>query len=1064
MLAWSMTPVSAQNKNAGEIRGTVTDSTDAAVPGVSVSITGKQTGVTQHFTTNSAGVYVAPSVLPGEYVITFSREGFRRLVRSGISIGVETITVDARLDVGSLSQEVSVNAAATVVQTETAERSATVLGSTIKEMPLVGRNSYQLTSLLPGINNGYGNNASGSGVGFNGTAGYQANFMVDGGSSVRPISQNLATNPPVDIIEEMNFRTSNFGAEYGNGLAVVSVITKSGTNQFHGTLFEFVQNNILNARNFFQLSVAPFRWNQFGGTVGGPIRRDKTFFFFSYQRQIQISYSASYYTFPTTAMKNGDMSAFSTIYDPASLVQVNGQWTRTPLPGNQIPANRVDPVSKNIQGYYAQPNLPGTFRNYYAGQRAPITQDWYNAKIDHNLSATNRLTGSFQYNPVTQVYAGALCPVATGSGTRDCSSYPVKATDAQITDVWTISPTKVNEFRISMNRNGQEIMPPTQNAGYAQKLGLKNMQADTFPNIGIGGSNGFTGIGTGLSSPLYQNSFSYSDVMTWNLGKHIIKFGGEFDRYQANQAWNRFTPADLTFNGLFTRNPAVSSTAGSGYADFLFGLPQTWSANIIPLTGARGSNVQTFIQDDYKIRSNLTLSFGVRWMIQPGWNEHHDRLANFDPTLNNPVSKNAGALVFGGSLQDTRYAGVAPRLGFAWSPKPGWSVRGGYGMFNIMNGENTFGPNIGLGWTASGFLTNTDQVTPIFRLQDGLPNVVIPSDTTRTPAMLNGQNLTYLPRTTPLTFIHQYQVGVQHELPGRILFDAAYVGTKGVNLGFGRDMNQVPASALGPGNAQLRRPYPQFATITELNFDGWSNYNSLQVMVKKQMSHGFSFSSSYTFSKALDTGAGAGWGGTTSVGVWQNAYAPQLNYALSSLDVTHLFNGGIVWTVPVGKGRKLLDHGGVVDAIIGGWQISNLWQLHTGNPFTPAVGTSNLSGALSGNWLPNRLGNGTVANPTIAKWFDTSAFAIPAQYTFGNSGRNILRGPGFADLDMTLSKNFKLPIPREGTTLQLRLDSYDVLNHPNFSQPFASIGTVQAGTITGSLTARTVQVGVKLSF
>jgi hypothetical protein len=1064
-LAVCLAPAWAQNRNAGEIRGTVVDQTEAAVPGVLVSIRNVQTGVVQQFSTNSAGVYVAPSVLAGDYTVTFSKEGFRKLVRSGISLNVQTITVDGRLELGSLSQEVSVNAQATLVQTETAERSSTILGPTIREMPLVGRDTYALTALLPGVNNGNGNNASGPGVGFNGTAAYQANFTVDGGSNVRPISQNLGTSPPLETIEELNFRTSNFGAEFGNGLAVVSVITKSGTNRFKGSLFYFHQNNAFNARNFFQPTVAAFRWHQYGGTIGGPIKKDRTFFFFSYQRQQRLNYSSGFYTFPTTSMRQGDFSGLAPIYDPDTLSNANGVWTRQPLFGNQVPPSRIDSVAKNIQSYYPMPTLPGTFRNFWLPMRTSYAQDWYNLKIDHNIAATNRLTGTVMISPVDQVYAGPNCPIATGSGSRDCASYPIISWDAQVTDVWTISPAKVNEFRVTMNRNGQEITPPSMNAGYPQKLGLKNMQGDTFPNIGIGGAIGITGIGTGLASPLYQNAFMYSDMMTWTIGRHIIKFGGQFDRYQVNQAWNRLLPADMSFNGLFTRNPAAAgSSTGLGYADFLFGLPQTWSANVAPLTGARGSNFQAFIQDDYKIRPNLTLSFGVRWMIQPGWNEHHDRLANFDPQLNNPATNTRGALRFGGSLQETRYAGVAPRLGFAWSPRQKWSVRGGYGMFNIMNGANTFAPNIGLGWTVSGFRTSTDQMTPIFRMQDGLPNVVVPSDSTRTPNMLNGQNLTYLPSITPLTFIHQYQLGVQHELPGRWLVDVAYVGTKGQNLGFGRDMNQVPASALGPGNAQLRRPYPQFANITRLNFDGRSNYNSLQVLVRKDLSRGLSLQTSYTFSKALDTGAGHGWGGTTSIGVWQIASAPELNYSLSTLDLTHLFNGGLVWQLPVGKGRALLDQGGILNAILGGWQLSNVWQLHTGTPFTPTIGTPNLSGALSGTWLPNRLGTGTVANPTIQKWFDTSAFVAPPQFTFGNSGRNILRGPNYANLDLSLSKNFTLSALREGMWFQLRLDSSNVLNHTNFGQPNSGLGAQGVGGIFSALASRTVQLGGRWTF
>jgi hypothetical protein len=1072
LLAVSMTPAFAQNENAGEIRGMVKDQSDAPVPDVSVTIMNIQTGVIRKFTTNSAGLYVAPSVLAGEYTITFVKEGFDRFIRTGISLSVQTITVDARMQVGSILQQVTVNAAAGLVQTETAERNVTVSVSTLNDVPIVGRNQYLLTEMLPGLNIGSATNGSMSmdQVGFNGTGSYQANFTTDGGSMVNPVSQNTAYDIPPDAVEEMNFLTSSFGAEYGNGVAVVSMITKSGTNRFKGTLFEFVQNNIFNARNAFQPTVPATRWNEFGGTVGGPIRKDKTFFFFSYQRLPQVSYAGSYLSFPTAAMRNGDFSGMATLYDANSLAQVNGKGVRTPLVGNIIPASEIDPVAKKAESYYALPNLPGTYRNNYTPLDNPTTTDWYLGKIDHNLTSMNRLTGTWAYEPLSRIYAGVQCPIASGSAQKDCANYPTKSYDGQVTDAWILSPSKVNELRMAYTRSESSSTPPSLDAGFGQKIGLQNMSADTFPNIAVGGPVALTGIGTGLVQILHQTSFIYSDVLTWTKGRHIIKLGGEYDRYRTNLAWDDTNPANLTFNGIYTRNPSDTTTQGQGYADFLFGLPQTWSASIIPLTGGRGSNAQTFIQDAYKIRADLTVTFGVRWMIQPGWSEQHGRDGNFSPTLINPATNTPGAMVFGGALQGTKYNGISPRFGFAWSPKQEWSVRGGYGMYNIMNGNNTFAnqgssaPNIGLGWNESGTATSSDNMTPIFRLQNGLPNVIIPSNSSRTAALLNGQILDYLPWTFPLTRIHQWQLGVQRELPGQVVLDVAYVGTYGQNLGFGRDLNQVPASQLGPGNAQLRRPYPQFSTITESNFDGHSNYNSLQIVARKRLSKGVSLQTSYTFSKMLDTGSGSGNGGTTAIGIWQIAASPELNYARSTLNSSNLFNGALTWALPVGRDRPLLNHGGVGDAIFGGWQLTVVWQAHSGLPFTPVVGTANLSGALTGTWLPNRVGNGSVPNPTLAKWFDTTAFVAPAQYTFGNSGRNILTGPGYVSPDLSFNKSFSFAAVREGMSLQFRMDASDILNHPNFGQPNANIGAQGAGTITTALNSRTLQLGARLTF
>jgi hypothetical protein len=297
-----------------------------------------------------------------------------------------------------------------------------------------------------------------------------------------------------------------------------------------------------------------------------------------------------------------------------------------------------------------------------------------------------------------------------------------------------------------------------------------------------------------------------------------------------------------------------------------------------------------------------------------------------------------------------------------------------------------------------------------------------------------------------------------------VVIDAGYVGSRGVHLGFGRDLNQVPPQLLGPGDAQSRRPYPQFAGIGASFFDGFSAYHSFQLSARKQFSYGLTFVANYTLSKTLDTGTGSGWGGTQNIDTWQNTYNPRANYGLSTLDIPQLLNGGFVYELPFGYGKALLNRKGVVDSILGGWQLSTTFQLHSGIPFTPIMGTANLSGSLAGNWYPNRLAKGTLANPSINLWFDPTAFAQPAPYTFGNSGRNILRGPGFRNMNLSLAKSFRIRALGESSRLQIRMDAYDVFNHPNFGMPNTGIGTPGVGVISSALTNRNIQLGAKLSF
>ncbi len=1055
-------PVYAQNRNAGEIRGTVYDQSGAAVPTATVTLLNTLTGATSVLTTAGNGVYDAPSVEPGTYEVTFSKEGFERFVRTNVVLHVEAITLDAQLQVGSSTQQVTVEGGAPLIQTETSDRQLILTSEAITQLPNIGGSWYDFTGQLAGVNPGKGGqDASGEGVGVNGASSYMSNWLIDGGVGTFPVSQNPDfAKPPLDAISELNFNTSNFGAEYGSGVAVFNVITKSGTNAFHGSLYEFVQNDKFEARNFFAEKVTPLRWNQYGGSIGGPIKHDKLFFFFSYQRNPINSFSPTFYTFPTLAMRGGDFSApgLPTIYDPTS---GTGQSARTAFTGNQIPSNRIDPVAQKIESYLPLPNRPGIANNYYFVSSNPTTWTTYDGKIDYNLTTKNRLTGSALWVNQKSFSPAPTCPM-------DCNYNNQYEYQGQITDVWTISPSIVNEARISTIRTYGTWFSPNQGQGYPAKLGLTNAAADAFPTITIGGTVG-TSVSGGLSAVLGFTSYVTSDTVTWVKGKHIIKLGGELDKWQDNQAWDNKRSGSFDFNGIFTRNPADPNSSGLGYADFLIGEPDTWSVNNAPETGMRDWNVQLFAQDDYKVKRNLTLNLGVRYQLQTGWVEQHNRLANFDPSIVNPATGTLGALWFAGNnghtaLQKTIPDFFAPRIGFAWSPRANLSIRGGFGIYSNMWGANTYTSGVGTGWSIQGFQTSTDLIKPIFTLSQGPPPPLVPNPQGLTPSLLNGQSISYFPYNTPMSYVEEWNFDIQRAIGSGLVLDAAYVGSKSVHLGFGTDINQVPQSLLGLSDPQSRRPYPQYAGISSSLFNGVSFYSSLQLSARKRLGNGFSFQANYTYSKALDSGTGSGWGGTTGLDTWQIANDWRANYGPSAVDMRHLFNGSFVYDVPVGQGRRVLNQRGIVDAFIGGWQVSSTFQFHSGLPFTPVMGTADLSGALAGSWRPNRVGNGTLPNPSVQEWFNTADFQQPAPYTFGNSGRNILYGPGFQEVNVSLSKAFRLAFLGEAGKIQIRADSYDVLNHPNFAMPNASIGSAAQGSITSSLTSRNIQLGARLTF
>lgn len=1060
----------AQGRQSGEVRGIVVDQSKRAIPGVSVTVTNIQSGVEQHFITDGAGLYDAPSVPPGEYMLSFSKQLFETFVRKGIVMHVDTVTVNATLNVGSVSQTVTVTGQTPALQTETPVVSTTLDARVVSDTPNVGRSWYQLLGLLPGVNPGGGEGASGQTIGVNGQGSFMANWQIDGGVAMLGQSQNPdSLAPPLDDIEEVDLKTANFGADHGNGFSSFNVITKSGTNRFHGSAYEYVQNDAFDALNYFAQSKTPLRWNEYGVTLGGPIKRNKAFFFVSFQNNPTITYSPAFFTFPTAAMRAGNFSdpGLSTIYDPSTTSCVNGNCTRQPFANNKIPKSSMDPVSLKIQQFLPLPNLPGLANNYYANLRTPADTKWTNVKIDYDVTPKNRLSGSYMYVPESTTGPDPICTV-------NCYTWDVTEMQSQITDVWTISPNLLNEFRFSFSREHGIADVASFGKGYPAQLGLANPAGDIFPAISVEGT-----LGTSIGYPGFpqaidaETSFVPGETLTWVKGKHVMKFGGELDRFRVNTGWGTADAGNFDFDGIITRNPSDNNSNGEGYADFLLGLPDTWSVSINPETGGRMWSTQAFAQDEYKAKSNLTLTLGVRYVIQGGWTEVQNRLSSFQPNILNPATGTRGALWYAGQLGHTSltnniYDFFAPRLGFAWTPRSRLSVRGGFGIYNTIAGQNLYGPAQawGQGWVPSGFLTSTDSMSPIFAMRNGPPKAIYPTAANRTPDLLNGQNINYSFWKSPLGYSEEYQLDVQQEMAGGVVLDVGYVGNRGIHMPYTRDINQVPERLLGPGDAQNRRPYPQYAGINAAFFDGISAYNALQTSLRKNLQNGLLFTINYVWAKSMDENTSSGFGGSGSserTGL-QNMYEPRADYAPASSDIRNLFNGNVLYELPFGHGKRWLNTNRLANAMAGGWSVSSLFQVRSGLPFTPLMGTADLSNSLSGSWRPNQIGSGRLAHPTIQEWFNPNDFVQPAPYTFGNTRRDILRGPAWKELDLGAMKDFAMNAFGQQLSLQLKAEAFDSLNTPNFGFPNNSIGTAGVGVITYSNTSRTMQFGAKLKF
>jgi len=1119
----------AQNENTGEVRGVVTDSSGAVVPDATVVLTNVNTGVPQTTRTDSVGVYDFPFVPLGNYRVNFSKQGFTSLAQSGITAHVGTTAVNATLQVGQISTEVSVAANVVQVQTETSERSETIPAVDVTETPNVAQDWTALTQLVPGIASNGGattvaNYQQGAGAGnsFNGSMPYQSQWLIDGGSVTYPADQNLnqSYGLPLDTVQEVSIDTMNYGAQYSTGTSVFNVVTKSGGNQFHGSLFEFVQNDMFDSRNYFSPSVPPQHFNEFGGTIGGPIKKNKAFFFFSFQYNPLSTPTSGFSTVPTALMRAGNFSeicgsgfdasglcmdrtpvgngaacppgsAFgpgtncaiaNQLYNPATTQTAGGQQVRSPFPGNVIPAAMLSPVSLAVQQYFASPNRPGLVNNYFTTINFTSKEKWIIPKVDYLINDNNRISVSGSIVPDPSVTGGGPFPlVQTWSDEGQDQRW-------NITDSWTFSPTLVGEFHLAEDRWVPIITTISQGKGYPQKIGLQNAPADIFPSVNIQGATG-TSIGPGSNARMYEGGYMPSATLSLTKGKHLIRFGGEFNKmYYDGNGWGGISSGNFTFSGLATRNPADPNSVGLGSADFILGDAQGWNAAEVPEEGLRSWNFGLFVQDDIKLTPTLTVNLGLRYTGQDGWGEQFHRLGDFDPTLNNPTTNTLGAMWFGDSpnnlgrrnVQTGSFNNWAPRLGVAWSPFKKWVFRGAYGVFDQMWGSDSFASGAeATGYAPSKGVTTQDNLTPALNWGQPLPNLLLIAPSQLGPASLNGQSVSYIPVHTPMPYIQQAHLSVQHEFAG-FVGDVAYVWTKGTHLPFGTDLNQLPMNRLGPGDAQSRRPYPNFTNIGDDLFNGYSNYDALQMSLRRQFSGGLSVIANYTWAHSLDTGSSSGWGGG-GVDNWQIGGSPRANYGNSTFDTPQMFNGGIVYLLPFGRGKPWLNQGGLLDPIVGGWQLSTIWQVSSGVPFTPVAATDT-SGALSYQSLrPNLAGNprtgtcpGGAAVGTINCWYNTSAFAQPAQYTFGDSGRNILFGPAYRSVNLSLAKDFSIG---ERIRFQLRADATNAFNHTNFGLPNNQIGNLAAGTITsvwtgaagsgqagGSAPNRVIQLGAKLSF
>lgn len=1071
--------VSAQVTTA-TIVGTVSDPGSANVPGAQVTARNVDTGLTRTVTSGADGSYRIEFLPVGNYAIEVTTSGFKKSYLNNIVLQVnDTVRVDVALTVGLVNETVTITESAPPeVNTSTTEIGRTIQSAEIAALPLVERNVYTLLDLTPGVqsnNNGVAAASTGTSsliLGFpeqrtlinGGTDGGtgSVNYYLDGGINMTGLRNtgNILPNP--DAIQEFRVQTNSYNAEYGRfASGVINVLTKSGTNQFHGSAFEFIRNTVFNANDWgSQLAKAPFHRNQFGATLGGPIKKDKTFFFFSYSglRQTTSSFLSGAIV-PTALERAGNFTASGTKpIDPAtgSAFVCNGVT-------NVICPNRLDPVAvKIVSDFIPAANVPG---NRWQGNiPSPFDTNEYLVKLDHQLNAAHRLSVSYFNTAGTNT-------VKAGGGNLPWASQQFKwrQHNLNVSDVWIISSSKINQVWMTYARNfgGRLNLPATSLGDLGSAFTIQG--TPSLPQITV---SGFFTLTNSIGGPQAgTNFYSIRDVFSWIKGKHSLKLGGEV-------SLNKDIQQTLLNNyGVFTFNNGATKNA---FADFLIGIPSAISQDA-PVTGYTNSwYTALFAQDDFRIHPRVTLNLGLRWDVQTAPTDPYNRVVNYVPGLKSTVNPIApiGAQFFGdpgverGGIP-TSYGHFSPRVGVAWDPfgNGKTSVRGAFGLFygsisgNEWNTMTNFQPfstrltfsNINQKTNAAGVPLGASLSNPYNAFVGGNP---FPYKGT----FITGGGLFPVAQDFKWPYSYQMNFSVQRQLTKDITVGAAYVGTSAHNLPFGRDVNYpvlTPTATSAGANILARRPNPAFGAVLQLDSDQTASYHGLQITSAMRMSHHVTFNAFYTYSH---TNTSVQLQNNTTQGLAQNYSNLAEDFGRADTDQRHIFTMSLNY-----QPDYFASSHPVVRALLNGWSISPIIKLRSGLPFT--VTNGNVDANLDGNTNDRAqlIADPHLDHPTAAMWFNTAAFVqnkvVTGVATDGNSPRNLLDAPGYRDIDLAISRDFHL---NERFRLRFRAEATNAFNMVSLGQPGAAVPSgatsTTFGVITSASSMRKMQFGLRLTF
>jgi hypothetical protein len=1054
-------PVLLAQQSTGTISGEITDVTGAVVPAANVIVTNVNTGVTQKSETNSVGIYVFEYLPPGDYQIDASKPGFEAVLRKGIALLVnQRARQDIVMQVGSAAQSVQVvDQAEQALKPASAELGETITSNSIQELPLNGRNYLKLVTLTAGVAPGppgvFNNLMGGLNFSVEGLRENSSSYMIEGFDNNYSNINAPFNVLPADAIQEFALLTNNFSAEYGRSAGgVVSAVLRSGTNGFHGTAFEFLRNDKLDANNFFANKSGapknPLRFNQFGGSLGGPIIHNKTFFFADYQGTRNVSKGTVIASVPIAAARAGDFSYLlpqgGIIYDPNS---TPGPSTgRTPFAGNTIPLSQQDPAVRKLLALYPLPNLQGIYNNYVGVNVLSAPSNQADLKVDENFSTKDRLTVRYDINDNSIINPPVLGPVAEGGGGN------TYVRTQQVSGIYTriLSASLINEFRVAYMRHWEYDVTYGYGKNLDNEVGIPGI--NTNPNnAGLAWTcfGTYSCLGDTQGWPIIitpSTSLQFGDNLSLTRGRHSIKVGLSLMPRRLNLLQPFYPFGVFSFDALFTSKNGVG---GDPVATGLTGYFSSGMRDILDhYMDIHDMEAGAFVQDNFRINRKLTLNLGLRWDVFTPQTEAKNRQANFDPATG--TMRVAGQNGNSEALVNTDWKDFQPRFGFAYSVTERTVVRGGYGISFVPERDSVAQNRISYNppFYFSQNYTQSGLSAPTRAISQGLP-------TPSTPDPLHpAGNVQYQQPNMGNAYIQYWNLDVQRALTNTLVLDAAYAANKGTHLLTMTSLNQ-------PLPAPVRVfPYPALGNINSFFGVGNSSYNSLQLKAEKRFSAGVAFRAAYTWAKAIDNSPGF-WPVNTGARIPQNTYNLKAERSLSANDIAHRFVLNYDWELPVGHGKALLGNAGrMVDGIAGGWQLTGIFIAQSGLPFTPTTSVNRANTVYGGAARPDRLCSGNLSSASVNRWFDPGCFALPALYTFGNSGRNILIGPKFVNFDFGLFKNFRLT---ETLKLQFRGEFFNGLNHPNFATPLTAIDVSTAGVITAqSAPPRQIQFALKLLF